>query len=170
LAWVVGCAASASAAGWDAATIGTQWHQPVVGSIVADQTFTVGPGVDGAFSFMPFDLSANQVRIDFIIGLNRPAADFDGIRFFDALGSAPDLTGVEINSSTSAVGFIASRLTWDHDNILLNLENLPIGAAEAIVLDLPFESHDVPEASTWVATVATGVMVTAGFFRRRVLG
>ena len=112
----------------------------------------VGPPVElpNFALFADVDLSDTNI----LFAANRHAGvndvNFDGFHFFDVLGTIPAFTslGVSLNPATNYEGFVASRITFDADNIWVNVANLPGVQGQVISIDLAADVAAVPEPST----------------------
>jgi hypothetical protein len=124
----------------------------------------VGAGVElsGFAGFANIDFSDTNILITTIrdAGVNNVA--FDGFRFFDVNGLIPDITSVTLNPATNYAGFTSSRLTFDANNVFVNVANLPGLNGQKISIDLN-TSASVPEPGTF-AMIAAALAVAA---RRR---
>jgi hypothetical protein len=75
---------------------------------------------------------------------------FNGFHIDDVNNTIPDFTSVTINSQTNMVGFDASRISFDANNIWVNWENLFFDATTLVVLDITGGPSTVPEPSTFI--------------------
>ena len=136
--------------------VGAQTLMPTIGTVSQDLgTAIVGAGIEFPLSVISSDLTDNQIHI--FVSANTPtatfgAASFFGFRFYDAGGTVPDITGLSINGSTNLAGLDASRLTFDTNNIFINLQGLTFQGPTStqpltnLLLDVQFAA--VPEPST----------------------
>lgn len=156
---------------WDDQTIGVTYYFPDLGSPIDFGSDVVGPGGEGSMlDVFSYDLSANQIVMSYTFGFEGSwtSADFNGPRFYDFLGTAPDLTGVSVNGATTMVGLDAGDLTWSANEVLVNWQGLTIFPGMQVVLDLQFgREQSVPEASTWAAGGALALMAGGMWLRRR---
>jgi hypothetical protein len=87
---------------------------------------------------------------------------FNGFVMSDAFGVAPTFTSATINPVTSYAGFDASRVTFDANNIYVDLQGLE--ANGKIVIDIN-GSGVIPEPGTWAMLIFGFGLV--GFAARR---
>lgn len=88
---------------------------------------------------------------------------FNGIHFYDLLGTIDDFTSVSIASSNVS-GFNNSRISFDANNIYVNFQSLvPNQTTSAVSLNITTSA--APEPSAWL--LMTGGAVTLIAMRRR---
>jgi hypothetical protein len=132
-------------------TVEVTYHFPDLATDFAGPTdVIVGAGTE-LFNFAGYaDIDLSDTNI--LITTTRAAAingtAFDGLHFFDVFGTIPALTTVLINPATSYPGLDASRITFDADNIYINLVDLPALQGDFISIDLVAGSSAVPEPGT----------------------
>jgi hypothetical protein len=161
-------------AGFMSFTIGVDTQFPTQGAICCGSgTAVVGAGVEfPAGSFPSYNTNAfvdvSDLQIDYgqTAATTYTAAAFNGFRFYDALGTIAPITGVTINGATNLAGFNASRLSFDADNIYINMQSLAAGGAHLVRLDVQFGAAAVPEPST-LLLLGAGLAVIAIPVRRR---
>jgi hypothetical protein len=129
----------------------------------------VGPGVEipdlcgGSCSGITADLSDTNILVDLATasGSIFAVSSFNGFRIFDSLGTVPAFTSVTINLATNLVGFDASRVSFDADNIYLNFQGLSVGAGNFVSVDI----EAVPEPTT-LALLGAGLVALRARRRR----
>jgi hypothetical protein len=82
------------------------------------------------------DISDANLYFDFTSASSFTVAEFNGFRIRDIFGFIPSFTGVSINGATNMVGFDATRITFDADNIWVNWTGLAFNANTVVSLDL----------------------------------
>ncbi len=160
---------------WNGATVTVQYLAPTQESPFFEQdtpvTVDSGSGPEGdLLGFLSYDLSGSQIVVRSLFAeIGVPDEPFNGIRFFDLDLDDADLTGVTVNSATDILGFSQANVTWDADNVYMNLAGLFFPNSEyQIVLDLQFGTEQsVPEASTWAAGGALALLAGGMWLRRR---
>jgi hypothetical protein len=107
----------------------------------------------------------------FTYSIDSPGADFsaalfNGVRLYDPGALAPDFVAVDI-VGTTFVGFDATRLTFDADNIYFDLAGLttPPSGPATITFSVTTVAA-VPEPASW-ALLAGGLVVIGGAIARR---
>jgi hypothetical protein len=162
-------------AGFLGFTIGVQTQFPTQGSVCCGSgTAVVGAGVEfPAGSFPAYNTNAfvdvSDLTIDYgqTGGTSYTGAAFNGFRFYDALGAIPPITGVTVDGATTLAGFDASRVSFDADNIYINMQGLSAGGAHLVRLDVQFGTIAVPEPSA-ILLLGSGLIALAiPVWRRR---
>lgn len=146
----------------------TFYHFPdLTTNYAGPDTALVGAGVElvnfAAFADIDFSDTNILITINRDAGIN--AVSFDGFHFFDVDGTIPAFTTVLLNASTNYAGFTASRITFDADNIFVNVVGLPGLQGQFISIDLAANTA-VPEPAT-LALLGGGLALLASFGRRR---
>ena len=116
---------------------GTPWVYGTWTSVVGSGTEFIGvyPCWNGT-SCIDVDLSDTNILATMHYPANEPGDftrwDFNGIRILDVNGTIPAFISVAINPATNMIGFDASRITFDSDNIWVNWQGL-YGRSDTVV-------------------------------------
>jgi hypothetical protein len=127
--------------------------------------FTVGtsaPVAYGGIADHAIGASTYNINVYCGVGCFWTGTSFNGFVMSDAFGVAPAFTSATINPLTSYAGFDASRLTFDENNVYVNLQGLE--ANGRIVIDIN-GGGVVPEPGTWAMLIVGFGLV--GFAARR---
>lgn len=145
---------------------------------------TVGAGVEFPNTLITYlttsadfdiDLTDSSIRIELVSNTDPQSssqtisfftADFNGVRLFDVNGTINAITGVSVNAATTVVGFDASRVTFDADNLFFNFQGLTFDTApnqDLVIVDVAFggSANAAPEPAT-VSLVAVGLLPVLG--------
>ena len=150
-------------------SIGGQFLFPNTATVVQDLgSAVVGPGLEFTFVAQA-QLDADDAMLTFraIPGAGPVAwlpGAFNGPRIYDFGGTIPDIVSVSLNAATSLPGFDIGRVTWNADEVFINVEGLVQLPGQDVVLDIGFAA--IPEPAT-VALVATGLLGVLAAARRR---
>jgi len=145
---------AASAANLTGVSILAKWLYPDASSVIASQTVIDGPGVEiacpGVGSFcsawgptsVSYDFGPNSISFSALVNTGHATAAFNGYSF-SGLAAGGAWTAATL--STNISGLTASRLTFDGNTAILNVEGLgvPINSHWTITL-----TSSVPENST----------------------
>jgi hypothetical protein len=146
-------------------TTGHQFPTPGVYDDGGPFDFTVGTSSPVSyFGLADSSIGASQYFVNVYCGsgcswVGAPANTFV---MSDTYGVAPTFTSVAINAATNYVGFDLTRLSFDADNVYVNLNGLD--ANGTIVIDI--SGGAVPEPASWALMVA-GFGMIGGALRRR---
>lgn len=147
-------------AGFIGHVVGADLEYPAIGTVTLDLgTATVGAGTEFILDdILSLDLSDAQIHM-FVSGPNdiselffSGGGAFGGFGFHDVNGTVPTIAGVSVNAASNLVGFDAGRLSFDADNIYVDLQDLTFqGPASTqplthLYLDVQF----IPEPGTFV--------------------
>lgn len=136
--------------------------------------YAVGPGVEISSGFCcdfegSLDLSDKNILADFHAPGGYSDGSFNGFRITDVFDAIDPFTSVSINAITNMVGFDASRVTFDANNIWVNWQGLGFSPDTVVSLDIN-GGQSIPEPGTWLL-MGTGLMGLLGgdwYKRRRV--
>jgi hypothetical protein len=97
--------------------------------------------------------------------------DFNGFAFRDMLNNIDPFTSVTVSALNTLTGFDGARISFDADNIFINLSGLTFYQGQRAVLDInpisaPPPVGGVPEPAGWALLIA-GFGLTAAAMRRR---
>lgn len=134
----------------------------------ADGNYVVGPAVEVPHfdDGISLDISDTSLRFQFLMTNKFTPAEFNGMKISDVYDEIDAFTSVSINVLSNFVGFDASRITFDDNNIYLNFQNLVIFSTTVLSLDLNTASQ-VPEPGS-IALLASGLLGSA-FVRRKAI-
>jgi hypothetical protein len=110
------------------------------------------------------DFYDNKVILSFTTSGQEALTIFNGGHLLDVNNTIDDFTSVTINQATNMVGFDASRISFDKNNIWVNLAGLPFDTDTKLVFDLK-GGAPVPEPAT-LFLFGAGLMI-AGCMRKR---
>lgn len=143
---------------------------PNPGSIlIGPQDSVVGPGVEGDFfqQYYLVDISDAQIDVIFTgLGTFDPSG-FNGVHISDVNSTISAFYSVTLDR-TSFVNFDASRISFDAENIFLDLRGLNSGPNDFVLLNVAPAS--APEPSTLAVTLLgllCGSLVTSPYRRTR---
>ena len=132
----------------DGQTVGGRFRFPNTATVVRDlEARVVGPGLESTFvAQAEADVGDASTLCRGIPGTG-PAAwlpgVFDGFRVYDVGGTLPNFFSVTLNPATNLPGFDLSRVIWNADEVLLNVQRL---------VQLPARSSRPTSASARPAT------------------
>ena len=82
------------------------------------------------------DFSDTNITVTTIRNAGINAVAFDGLHFFDVFGAIPSFTSVTLNAATNYGGLTSSNISFDANNIYVNVANLPGLSGQVISLDV----------------------------------
>lgn len=138
-------------AGFLGKTLSYEYLFPNTSTVFTSSTFVVTGGVErtslnqtgnGGSDFATFDVSDNSITVDFYnptSGFNSWSnADFNGFHVADTTNNVIPITGVTVNPATNMVGFTASNVSFDANNIFVNWQSLRFNSDTLVRLDVTF--------------------------------
>jgi len=160
---------------FDGETIGYQYLYPSLSDVIFSASPVVGAGVElpGLLSAggdtASMDISDTNILIDFYESSYTFFAPeiFNGFRIFDIGATLPSIGSVTIAAATNMVGFSAANISFDANNIYVNLQGLDFTPSTIVSLDVAPGVAAVPEPSTLIAFCAVGVVAGVRRLRRR---
>lgn len=155
-------------------SVGVETQFPDLGVVCCGSGEVIaGPGVEFPVGSFPayndnafVDLGDTTIEYGQIAATGYTPANFNGFRFFDALGEIDAIVDVSIDPATNLPGFDASRLFFDEDNVFINLQGLSAAGAHHVVLDLTFAPSQGVPAPGSLALLGVGLGLL-GWARRR---
>lgn len=150
-------AAPASAALFNGQNVRVDYLVPDISSSFAGQLVLVGVGAElplfptGA-EFLSLDISDHQLLITFSLTTPVNLDVFNGLRISDTQGVLADFTSVSLNGASTQTGFAGGALTFDADNIYINLAGMNVVLGRTLLFDVNPLSGPVgtPEPGTLV--------------------
>lgn len=116
----------------------------------------VDPGVEFpgmANNIYAVDVSNTNLLLTFLVGTSALHAFFNGFHLFDDNNTVDAISNVTIGTNGWA-GFDASRLTFDADNIWINMQSLSFAQDDALSLNVTFSTTQQPNPTPEPATLA----------------
>lgn len=133
-------------------TVSYQYAFPSINSNYgspADGNYVVGSGVEILNGFCcnfegQLDFTDAGFKAVFHDEGSYTYSSFNGFRVSDVFGQIASFTSVTIGTATNMVGFDASRISFDHDNIWINWQGLAFNPNTVVAIEVNGAS-DVPE-------------------------
>ena len=153
-------------------TVSFTYLFPTISSVYgsgANGNYVVGAGVEIPNGFCcsfegALDISDSNILADFHSSSTYNNTSFNGFRITDVNSTIASFTSASVNAITNMVGFDASRVTFDADNIWVNWQGLNFDANTFVSIDIG-GGTSVPEPTS-LALVAAA-LVAAGTLRRK---
>lgn len=166
LAMVLGAPGSAQATLLNGETVSFTYFFPDITSVYgspSDGNYLVGAGVEILNGFCcgfegTLDISDTNMLADFGSSTFYTPGSFNGFKISDVFGTIDSFTSVAINASTNMIGFDASRVTFDANNIWVNWQGLGFDENTIVSLDINGGSA-VPEPGT-LSLLVLGLLAT----------
>ena len=135
--------------------------------VPADGNYVVGAGVEIPNGFAvgegSLDISNSNILADFSSSGGYGLALFHGFRITDVNGTIASFTSVSVDAITNMVGFDASRVSFDADNIWVNWQGL--GFTPNTFVSINIGGGTVPEPTSLALFAAA--LFAAGVLRRK---
>ncbi len=109
------------------------------------------PGMIGGYYEM--DVSDTNLLLTFLGNATFTPATFNGFHLFDGNNTVDAISNVTIGANGWA-GFDASRLTFDANNIWINMQSLSFDTDDALSLNVTFSTTQQPNPTPEPATLA----------------
>ena len=128
----------------DGKSVRVEYLVPSLTDVYQAEDVMVGRGRE-LRSFGPQDLFVNLSDTEIRIGAGARGGGtstggvpggFDGIHVQDSTGSIPNFASVNVNPGSSIPGFDSSRITFDADNIYVDLGGLDFQPGQRFTLDV----------------------------------
>lgn len=159
--------------------IGYQYYYPTIATpygdvgsgfgMASNGSHLVGNGIEVenlADMTATLDISDTNLYVQFQYDSFFYASDFSGFRVFDVANSISDILSVSINSVTNMAGFDLSRVSFDANNIWVNLQGLSFNESTILSLDILGGQQEIPEPGT-LALLGLALLGMVGALRRR---
>ena len=150
-------AVPASAALFSGQNVRVDYLVPDISTSFAGQLVLVGVGAELPLfptnaEFLSLDISDHQLLITFSVDTPVNLETFNGLRISDTQAVLADFTSVSLNAASTQTGFLGGALTFDADNIYINLAGLNVVAGRTLLFDVnPLSGPTgVPEPTTLV--------------------
>ncbi len=142
--------ASLANAGFIGQTVSGAHLGPTINDVgVGPFSALVGAAVEFPSNFGPYsvDVSDTNLLLTFLTTTSANPMTFNGFRLSDVNSSIDAITGVTIASNQWA-GFDISRLSFDANNIWVNMQSLSFVDGQALSLDVTFATTQQPPNPT----------------------
>jgi hypothetical protein len=123
---------------------------PTTANVFETSSALVGAGVEFtmltgllAGGVYAVDVSDTSLLFDLLANGTLGAMTFNGFHLSDTNGTIDTITGVSITGN-NWVGFDASRITFDADNIWVNMQGLSTASTDSLSLDVAFDTVQPP--------------------------
>lgn len=161
---------AANAALLDGKTVGYEYLFPTIDTSnpwYGAGTYVVGAGVEANDGSIATDFSDSNVTIDYNFAAMWCGCwqTFNGVHYFDALGTIADFTSVTLNGLTNLAGLSQANITFDANNIWIDWQNLSFDTNTLVSIDINGASVSVPESSP-LFLLALGLLMSAVLRRR----
>lgn len=157
-------------------TLGADPNFSTIGNLCCGGPFSavVGAGVEFAPGSFPdynrnayVDASDTSIEYGQTDGTIYADATFNGFHYYDALNAIDAILGVSINPATNLAGFDMSRVSFDANNVYINMQGLSAGTAHRVVIDLRFDAVTAVPAPASLALAGLGLLMLGASAKRR---
>lgn len=168
----IGLTSGTCQAGFINRTLGYQYQFPNYNTsapYIQGNNFVVGAGVErqdvqatsagNGSDFASLDVSDTQVAAIYYASATWSTQPYNGFRLYDVNNTVSAITSVTIDPSTNMVGFNASRVSFDADNINVNWQGLTFNQSTVVRLNVTFADTPVGVVSTPVPPTALAAVV-----------
>ncbi len=148
--------ASLANAGFIGQTVSGTHLGPTINDVgVGPFSAVVGAAVEFPSNFGPYsvDVSDTNLLLTFMTTTSALSMTFNGFRLSDVNSSIDAISNVTIGSNGWA-GFDVSRLTFDANNIWVNMQSLSFTQGDALSLNVTFSTTQQPNPTPEPATLA----------------
>ena len=129
---------------------------PDLSTELVNVSYVVGAGIEHSLAVLDVDVGNDTISIDYTAAFTTADGAFNGFRWSDVGGTVSRIQSVTMSENVADPDLTNDDLTWDENNIYLNLASIDFLTTSLILLDINFHPDAVDD------DVTTGESGTGG--------